>query len=33
MEPEDVAQAVMACVTHLRGATGTRIVVDNGRHL
>lgn len=33
MEPEDVAQAVLACVTHLRGATGTRIVVDNGRHL
>jgi 3-oxoacyl-[acyl-carrier protein] reductase len=33
MEPEDVALAVMACVTHLRGATGTRIVVDNGRHL
>jgi 3-oxoacyl-[acyl-carrier protein] reductase len=33
MEPEDVALAVMACLTHLRGATGTRIVVDNGRHL
>jgi 3-oxoacyl-[acyl-carrier protein] reductase len=33
MEPEDVALAVVACVTHLRGATGTRIVVDNGRHL
>jgi 3-oxoacyl-[acyl-carrier protein] reductase len=33
MEPDDVAMAVLACVTHLRGATGTRIVVDNGRHL
>jgi len=33
MEPEDVAHAVMACITHLRGATGTRIVVDMGRHL
>jgi 3-oxoacyl-[acyl-carrier protein] reductase len=33
MEAEEVALAVMACLTHLRGATGTRIVVDNGRHL
>jgi 3-oxoacyl-[acyl-carrier protein] reductase len=33
VEPEDVAQAVMACVTHLRASTGTRIVVDGGRHL
>lgn len=32
-EPEDVALAVMACVTHLRQATGTRIVVDGGRHI
>lgn len=32
-EPEDVALAVMACLTHLRNATGTRIVVDGGRHL
>jgi 3-oxoacyl-[acyl-carrier protein] reductase len=33
VEPEDVALAVMACVTHLRTATGTRIVVDGGRHI
>jgi 3-oxoacyl-[acyl-carrier protein] reductase len=33
MEAEEVALAVMACCTHLRGATGTRIVIDNGRHL
>ncbi|MCM5571514.1 SDR family oxidoreductase [Burkholderiaceae bacterium FT117] len=33
VEAEDVAAAVMACVTHLRAATGTRIVVDGGRHL
>ena len=33
VEPEDVALSVMACVTHLKMATGTRIVVDAGRHL
>jgi 3-oxoacyl-[acyl-carrier protein] reductase len=33
IEPEDVARAVMACVTHLTGSTGTRIVVDGGRHI
>jgi 3-oxoacyl-[acyl-carrier protein] reductase len=33
VEPEDVADAVVACVTLLRTATGTRIVVDGGRHL
>jgi 3-oxoacyl-[acyl-carrier protein] reductase len=33
VEPEDVASAVLACVTHLRVATGTTIVVDGGRHL
>ncbi len=33
VEPDDVAQAIMACVTHLKTATGTRIVVDGGRHL
>jgi 3-oxoacyl-[acyl-carrier protein] reductase len=33
VEPEDVASAVMACVTHLRACTGSRIVVDAGRHL
>ncbi len=31
--PEDVALAVMACITHLKTATGTRIVVDGGNHL
>jgi 3-oxoacyl-[acyl-carrier protein] reductase len=31
--PEDVALAVMACATHLKTATGTRIVVDGGHHL
>ncbi|MEY3871984.1 MAG: hypothetical protein RLZZ296_979 [Pseudomonadota bacterium] len=31
--PEDVAQAVLACVTHLRTATGTRIIIDGGQHL
>jgi 3-oxoacyl-[acyl-carrier protein] reductase len=31
--PEDVALAVMACVTHLRTATGTRFVIDGGATL
>jgi 3-oxoacyl-[acyl-carrier protein] reductase len=31
--PQDVADAVLACVTHLRTATGTRIVVDGGHTL
>lgn len=31
--PEDVAMSVMACVTHLRTATGTRIVIDGGASL
>jgi 3-oxoacyl-[acyl-carrier protein] reductase len=33
VEPEDVADAIMACVTHLTAATGARIVVDAGRFL
>lgn len=32
-EPDDVALAVMAAVTHLRLTTGTTIMVDSGRHL
>ncbi|MBS7777534.1 SDR family oxidoreductase [Acidovorax sp. CCYZU-2555] len=31
--PEDVAQAVLACVTHLRTSTGARIVIDGGHSL
>jgi 3-oxoacyl-[acyl-carrier protein] reductase len=33
VEPEDVAKAVAACVTHLPVSTGMRIVVDGGRFL
>ncbi len=33
VEPEDIASAIMACVTHLGAATGTKIVVDGGRLL
>jgi 3-oxoacyl-[acyl-carrier protein] reductase len=33
VEPEDVARAILACITHLTVATGTTIVVDAGRHL
>ena len=32
-EPDDVALAVLAAVTHLRLSTGTSLVVDSGRHL
>lgn len=28
--PEDVASAVLACATHLKTATGTRLVIDGG---
>jgi 3-oxoacyl-[acyl-carrier protein] reductase len=33
VEPEDVADAILACATLLKVATGTTIVVDGGRHL
>ncbi len=33
VEPEDVAAAVLACITHLKMSTGTTIVVDGGTHL
>jgi 3-oxoacyl-[acyl-carrier protein] reductase len=33
VEPEDIACAILACVTHLTVATGSRIVVDGGRFL
>lgn len=33
VEPEDVARAIMACVTHLTASTGVRIVCDGGRFL
>ncbi len=33
VEAEDVARAVMACVTHLTASTGIRIVVDGGSSL
>lgn len=33
VEPEDVARAVLACVTHLTASTGVRIVCDGGRFL
>jgi len=31
--PDDVARAVVACATHLKTATGTRIVIDGGHTL
>lgn len=33
VEPEDVARAVLATITHLKATTGTRIIVDGGRFL
>jgi len=33
IEAEDVADAIIACVTHLRRSTGARVIVDGGRHL
>ena len=33
VEPVDVANAVLACVTHLKTTTGSRIVIDGGRFL
>jgi len=33
IEPEDVAAAIMACITHLRASTGANIIVDGGRFL
>jgi 3-oxoacyl-[acyl-carrier protein] reductase len=33
VSPEDVAAAVLACVTHMRSATGTRFVIDGGFQL
>lgn len=31
--PDDIADAVLACATHLKFSTGTTIVVDGGRRL
>lgn len=33
VEPEDVARTILACVTHLKMTTGTRIIADGGRFL
>jgi 3-oxoacyl-[acyl-carrier protein] reductase len=33
VEPDDVAAAILACVTHLKMSTGTTIIVDGGTHL
>lgn len=33
IEPDDVASAILAYIAHLKASTGSRIVVDGGRHL
>jgi 3-oxoacyl-[acyl-carrier protein] reductase len=33
IEPEDVASAIMACITGLKTSTGVRVVIDGGRFL
>jgi 3-oxoacyl-[acyl-carrier protein] reductase len=32
-QPDDVAEAILACATALKFSTGSKIVVDGGRHL
>jgi len=33
IEPEDVARAILACVTGLKTSTGARIIIDGGRSI
>jgi 3-oxoacyl-[acyl-carrier protein] reductase len=33
LQPDDVADTVMGCITHLKSSTGGIIVVDGGRHV
>ena len=33
VEPDDVALAILGCITHLKTATGTRIIIDGGKNL
>jgi len=33
VQPDDVARAILACVTHLKVTTGAVIVCDGGRFL
>jgi 3-oxoacyl-[acyl-carrier protein] reductase len=33
VEPEDVAKAIIAYITHLKHSTGARIIVDSGKFL
>jgi 3-oxoacyl-[acyl-carrier protein] reductase len=33
IQPEDVARAIMACITGLKTSTGVKIVIDGGRFL
>jgi 3-oxoacyl-[acyl-carrier protein] reductase len=33
VEPEDIARTIMACITHLKVSTGTKIIADAGRFL
>src|SRR4051794_32459139 len=33
VEPEDIARTIMACVTHLKVSTGSKIIADAGRFL
>lgn len=31
--PNDVSLAILACLTHLKSSTGTKIIVDGGHHI
>lgn len=33
VEPEDIARTIMACITHLKVSTGSKIIADAGRFL
>jgi 3-oxoacyl-[acyl-carrier protein] reductase len=33
VEPEDVADAILACIVNLRASTGSKLIVDGGRFL
>lgn len=33
IKPKDVSLAILACLTHLKSSTGTKIIVDGGHHI
>ena len=33
IEPQDISLTILACLTHLKSSTGTKIIVDGGHHI